>query len=116
MRLALPLGAVLTALALSVGLASAATVNVSVTDYSYVPNSVSVKPGDVVHWTNTGGTVHTVTSAAPGAIGQVFNVTLNPGQSFDWTVGTPPVTRVTLNYQCSFHLALGQRGKLVISK
>lgn len=116
MTRALRLAAAGAALALSAGLASAATVNVSVTENTFSPSTVSVKPGDIVHWTNNGAAAHTVTSGAPGAVGQVFNVTLNPGQSFDWTVGNPPVARVTLNYQCNFHVAFGMKGKLNISR
>ena len=108
--------AALAALALSAGIASATTFNVSVTENIFTPSTTSVHPGDIVHWTNNGATAHTVTSGTPGAPGQVFNVTLNPGQTFDWTVGTPPVAAVTLNYQCDFHVALGMKGKLRITR
>ena len=108
--------AALAALALSAGIASATTYNVSITDNIFTPSTTSVRPGDVVHWTNNGAAQHTVTSGTPGAPGQVFNVTLNPGQTFDWTVGTPPVSVVTLNYQCNFHVALGMKGKLKITR
>ncbi len=116
MTRALRLAAAVAALALSAGIASAATYNVSATENVFSPSTLNVRPGDIVHWTNNGAASHTVTSGAPGAPGQVFNVTLAPGQSFDWTVGTPPVARVTLNYQCNFHVGLGMKGKLVITR
>ena len=103
-------------LAFTTTIASATTINVTVGEYFFQPANITVRPGDVVHWTNTGSYAHTVTSSKPATPGHLFDAPLNPGQSFDWTVPTPPVSSVTLQYLCSFHPTLGQKGSLKITK
>ena len=41
---------------------TSASINITGSGSGYSPNAVTVKPGSLVIWTNTSGTVHTVTS------------------------------------------------------
>lgn len=43
-------------------LAQAATVTVTITNYTFVPGKVTVHPGDTVSWTNQDSIPHTATS------------------------------------------------------
>jgi len=59
----------------------AATVTVSITRAGFVPNNVTIKPGDVVTWTNADTQQHQVTSQnAPFA-----SPVLNANQTFSYT-------------------------------
>ena len=60
--------------------AVAATVNVSIFNFGFNPQSITVHTGDTVHWTNSSG-FHT-TTAGDGVWG---SGNLNQGQSFDHT-------------------------------
>ena len=101
-----------TALLLCANVASAATHNVSVVDYSFNPKRVVAHPGDVIHWTNnTRMTAHTVTSEV-GREGRLFDVELQPGQSFDWNV--PNLRRPNVKYECRFHDELGMTGAIIV--
>lgn len=69
--------------------------DVSVGDFQFSPDTISVKVGSTVDWTNTStDTPHTVTSDT-GA----FNHTLNPGDSFRFTF----TKAGTFHYHCSIH-------------
>lgn len=56
----------------------AAQITISITDSGYVPNSVTINPGDTVRWVNNGSSAHTVTSDE----GSFDSVSLATGQSF----------------------------------
>jgi plastocyanin len=79
---------------------------VSIVDFAYEPSSITVTDGDVIQWTNNGGTAHTVTSGNPdsGATGEWFDsgsiaagetycLEFNGADEFPWTVP----------YFCTFH-------------
>lgn len=68
---------------------------VNISDYQFSPDSLSVKVGTTVVWTNTtANTTHTVTSNS-GA----FNHTLSAGDTFSFTFKTAG----TFDYHCSIH-------------
>lgn len=75
--------------------ASAATVNVSIVNFSYNPNPVTITAGDTIVWTQNGSAPHTVT-----ADDNSFNSgTLTTGQTFSRTFDTPG----TFRYYCTIH-------------
>src|SRR5262245_20857235 len=80
--------------------AFAATVNVSIVDFAFNPNSVKAKQGDIGQWTNTGAQTHTTTSdTAGGGIGLWNSGNLAHNANFPFTfnfAGSYP-------YHCSIH-------------
>jgi len=76
--------------------AHAATTNVSIKNFSFNPQDVTISVGDTVHWSNdeTDGTVHSVT-ADDGS----FTQDLNPGDTFSHTFGQAG----TFGVHCRFH-------------
>ena len=92
----------MTTLAAVVGLAvlpkaaHAETYHVSIKNFSFNPQDLTVPVGSTVEWTNdeTDGSVHSVT-ADDGS----FSQDLNPGDKFDWTFDKPG----SFGMHCRFH-------------
>ena len=72
-----------------------AQVAVSIANFAFDPNPVSVAVGDTVTWTNNDGVPHTVTAND----GSFQSGTLQPGQSFSFTFTAPG----SFAYHCEFH-------------
>jgi plastocyanin len=76
------------------------TVDVSIGDFFFAPQSVTIKVGDTVRWTNNGAAPHTTTSGtSPTGDGKWASGILSSGQSFSFTftqAGTFP-------YFCAVH-------------
>ncbi len=76
------------------------TVDVSIGDFFFAPQSVTVRVGDTVRWTNNGAAPHTTTSGTtPAPDGKWASGILSSGQSFSFTftqAGTSP-------YFCAVH-------------
>ena len=70
---------------------------ISVVEFAFQPNTITVHAGDTVRWANNGIAPHTTTSTD-----HWDSETLAQGQSFDFTFNTPG----TYPYQCSIHPAL----------
>ena len=79
---------------------------------SFSPATLTVPVGTTVHWRNSGGTPHTVTSGASSSPsdspGVLFDHQLFGGEVFDFT----PTTVGELPYFCRFHEAMGMKGML----
>jgi LPXTG-motif cell wall-anchored protein len=91
-------------LMLAAGPALAASVGVQ--DFSYSPQTVTIKAGESVTWTSSGPSPHTVTADD----GSFDSGTLNPGQSFSHAFATAG----TFKYHCQFHQAQGMIGTVVV--
>jgi LPXTG-motif cell wall-anchored protein len=89
---------------LAAGPALAASVGVQ--DFSYSPQTVTIKAGESVTWTSSGPSPHTVTADD----GSFDSGTLNPGDSFSHTFATAG----TFQYHCQFHVAQGMVGTVVV--
>lgn len=74
----------------------AATVDVSISGFAYVPSSVTVNVGDTVRWTQNDTAPHTVTSDSGGVLG---SPTLSLGQTYSYTFSTAG----TYTYHCTYH-------------
>ena len=86
-------------LLLMVGSAQAATGNVKAVNFEFQPSSLTIKAGDVVHWSFSGET-HTVTSGTPGAPDGRFDSGFkDPGGSFQVTFDRPG----TFPFFCQIH-------------
>jgi plastocyanin len=85
--------------------ANAATVNVSIVDFAFSPQNITVNVGDTIVWTNNGAASHTSTSGTtcPPGDGKWDSGVLSSGQSFSFTftqAGTFP-------YFCTIHCFTG---------
>lgn len=78
---------------------------VSIEDFAFAPATLTVKVGETVTWTNTGGSPHTVTSA--GGDGPLRSALLKPGERFAHAFTEPG----TYEYRCVPHSAQGKDGK-----
>src|SRR5206468_3190998 len=76
--------------------AHAATTNVSIKNFSFNPQDVTIPVGSTVQWSNdeTDGTAHSVTSDDG-----LFSQDLNPGDKFSWTFSKAG----TFGVHCRFH-------------
>ncbi|HEY6852696.1 MAG TPA: plastocyanin/azurin family copper-binding protein [Gemmatimonadales bacterium] len=94
--------------------------HVSITEYQFSPDTLTVKAGSTVTWTNNGTVDHSVTSdtnsAAPFA-----SPTLSPAMGGGYGGGTGPGgygltfhTAGTYPYHCSFHPTL-MHGTIVVT-
>jgi len=97
-------------LALGWAIARAATVPVSIVNYTFVPDTAVVIQGDSVVWTNTVAVPHTSTSGVSGVPDSIWNSgTLGQGQSFGRTfsqVGDFP-------YYCAIHYPINHMAGLI---
>jgi plastocyanin len=73
----------------------AATATVSIQDFLFNPQAVTVNIGDSVKWTNSGSFPHTTTSDVP----KWDSTNLAPGSSFSFVFKEPGVFK----YHCSIH-------------
>lgn len=97
-------------LALGWAMARAATVPVSIVNYTYIADTAVVTQGDSVVWTNNAGSPHTTTSGAGGVPDSLWDSgTLNPGQSYGRRfsqVGDFP-------YYCKIHYPMNHMAGLI---
>ena len=77
--------------------ATAAVKMVETDKYHFTPDTLTVKVGTMVVWTNTSDAPHTVTSDTPGVFGSTTNITQNQTFSFTFT------TAGTFPYHCNIH-------------
>jgi plastocyanin len=68
---------------------------ISIEGFSFKPNSLTIKKGQVVIWTNNDSVNHTVTAKD----GSFTSPALKKGETFSYTFNTPG----TFNYSCSIH-------------
>ncbi len=92
--------------------AQAATLNVSVLDFFFQPQTITINAGDTVTWTNNGFAPHTTTSGT-GCV--------SDGKWDSGTLGAVPFSRVfttpgTYPYFCVFHcLSSGMTGTVIVN-
>lgn len=83
---------------------AAASASVTISDFKFTPDTVTVNEGDTVTWTNDGPTVHTATAED----GSFDTGVLEKGES-----GSATFTQAgTINYICSPHPYM--KGKVVV--
>jgi plastocyanin len=87
----------------------AAVVVVSDTPAEFVPNVLTVRVGDTVEWSNTGGIAHSVEFLNGNARGTSF-IIINPDESASYRFTAPG----TYSYACRFHVIDGMEGKIVV--
>jgi len=76
------------------------TTNVTIQDFSFTPQNISINVNDIVQWTNNGPSSHTVTSGSSPNPDNTFNSSIMvPGTTFC----TQFVTAGTYPYFCLIH-------------
>ena len=80
---------------LGAGATRAATVEVQVRNFGFVPDDVTINPGDSVRWINSSGTRHTVTADDNGFDSGL----IESGQVWRYTFTRPG----TYAYHCTPH-------------
>jgi len=99
------------ALIMSVGLAWATQVPVSMVDFAFSPDTVRINPGDSVIWANSGTFMHTSTSGVNGVWDSLWDSgDLVHGATF---VRGFPVDG-TFDYFCRHHYLGGMTGVVVV--
>jgi plastocyanin len=114
LRIAVLLGIIATLLTFRPGVASAATITVTIGNggFFFTPSSVTIHPGDTVHWTWSSSD-HSTTSGSPGMPNGIWDSgILNQGATFDHTFNTAG----SFNYYCTVHGACcGMRGTITVA-
>ena len=90
---------------------TANTVNVTATSFRFTPQTMTIKEGTTVTWTNTDTIEHTVTSGVNGVPDGKFDQLLQPGETFSFTFNTAG----DFPYFCRFHFAMGMTGSVTVS-
>jgi plastocyanin len=80
------------------------TVNVSIQNFSFTPQNITIQAGSTVRWTNNDSTAHTATSP-----GNFDSGNLNSGGSYQFTFNTPG----TYTYFCAYHA--GMTGTITVT-
>jgi plastocyanin len=99
------------------------TVQMFDTPAKFVPDAVTVKPGQTVKWVNKGETIHTATAdvsqapdprwvSIPSGAQPFDSGYLNAGESFTHVFVVPG----TYKYFCVTHQQEGMRGKVIVQK
>jgi len=88
--------------------ASATEYFVSIVDFAFSPQDISIVEGDIVTWTNNGIHIHTSTSDDGGATWNSGD--LSNGQSFSFTFNSAG----DYSYHCSYH-PLSMLGSVTVS-
>ena len=91
--------------------------NVTIQNFAFTPQTLTVKVGTTVTWTNNDSAPHTVTSASSMSTsatrtGLFDSGTLNPGQTFSFTFAKPG----TYFYECTIHFAMPSMHAKVVVK
>lgn len=82
-------------------------VEVNIKDIQFQPQTVTVKPGQTIKWTNNDSVDHTVT-ATDGA--DFDSGSIKPGETFEFT----PEEVGTIQYECTIHA--GQTGTIEVKE
>ena len=74
----------------------------------FAPQSLSVKVGDVIQWSNDGSSVHNVTFDNKGV---PSSDTMNGGDKYELKFSKPG----TYHYVCTFHQSVGMQGTITVT-
>ncbi|MBC7450316.1 MAG: T9SS type A sorting domain-containing protein [Cytophagales bacterium] len=89
---------------------NAATINVSIKNFTFIPASFMANVGDVIVWTNNDGSDHGVLSGViPGAANTFSAPTIAPTKTFSYTIQAAG----SYAYVCSLHGSM--KGSFTVS-
>jgi plastocyanin len=99
------LRAAASAFALLTSPALADTVTIHISNFTFAPAAISIKPGTTVTWLNDDDTPHSVIEATR----RFHSAALDTGDSFTMTFTTPG----EVDYFCGFHAMM--QGKIIVA-
>ncbi|MFA6999782.1 MAG: cupredoxin domain-containing protein [Candidatus Paceibacterota bacterium] len=86
---------------------SSQEIKIDIKNFAFNPETLNVKIGTKVIWTNNDNVAHTVTSDSDNLLN---SPTLSPGQSFSFTF-----TKIgTTNYHCNIHKTM--KGSIIVTE
>jgi plastocyanin len=85
--------------------AAGGTITITAQNNKFVPEQITAKVGQKIHWVNNDGYAHNVTATK----GETFQSPLNAGGTFDYTVDKAG----TIDYVCTIHS--GQSGTITVT-
>lgn len=83
------------------------TNNIEIKSFSFLPETLTIKKGETLTWTNKDSAPHTVTSIS----GSELN---SPSLSKDQTYSHTFNTLGTFEYRCNFHTSM--KGKIIVTE
>ncbi len=97
------------------GTAGGPAASVTIQNFAFTPQTLTVKAGTTVTWTNSDSAPHTVTSAdgisTSANTTSLFNGSVNPGQTFSYTF----TKAGTYYYLCTIHRSqAGMHGEIIV--
>lgn len=84
---------------------AASTVDVTIVNFAFTPDPITIDPGDTIRWTNLDSAPHSAVSVQPGFV----TVTLAQGQTTTTTFDRPG----TFAYVCGIH-GVSMRGTVIV--
>lgn len=84
---------------------SAEVVNVQISDFTFKPETINIKPGTTVTWVNTDNAPHTITSNDGSWDSGKMNKSAEYSHTFD--------KAGTFEYSCAFHSSM--TGSVIVS-
>jgi plastocyanin len=90
--------------------AQSGLVDVTIFDFGFNPQVITITAGSTVRWTNTASLTPHTTTSDPGDTEVWDSETLNPGDVFTHTFDTPGI----YGYYCKFHGALSMHGFVIV--
>lgn len=88
----------------NIGVVNSAPITINIKNFTFSPNTISIKKGTNVVWINNDSAPHTITSD----LGDFDSGTIAPGGSFNRTFNSLG----TINYHCDIHKTM--KGSIVI--
>jgi len=90
--------------------------SVTIQDYAFSPQTLTVKVGDTVTWVNKDAAPHTVTAVGSSALDAtptgLFDAQLSEGQTFSFTFDKAG----TYEYECTIHKSMQSMHATVVVK
>lgn len=84
---------------------TASDVRVSIKNFSFNPETLTIKPGTKITWINEDTVAHTVTSDSDSILN---SGTISPGESFSFTFDNAG----SINYHCAIHPSM--KGSIIV--
>ena len=90
------------------GAPAKAVVTVTIKDFKFVPETVTVHQGDTVEWKNEDSALHTATADGEAQNPAFDSGSISKGATWRYVAGT----KGTYNYTCTFHPKM--KGQLIV--
>ena len=89
-------------------------VDISETEFAFQPAEITVKPGDVIRWEQTGVMPHNVEFREGPMAGTMSDFLVTPGQTYEVTIAADMAAQ-SFKYLCTPHELMGMVGTITIA-